>query len=71
MRDLEGMGEAGAVEVVFTGPEDLCFVLEAAERRGVKDAVAVDLKRCAIIAGIGAFRKALGIKGVVELVSHG
>ncbi len=65
------MGEAGAVEVVFARPEDLGFVLEAAEGGGVEDAVAVDLEGRAVVAGVRVFGKAFGIEGVVELVSHG
>ena len=31
LADLEGVGEAGAVEIIFAGPEDLSLVLESAE----------------------------------------
>ncbi len=42
---LQGMGEAGAVMVALRRDEDLRLVLEAAERLGVDDAVAVALER--------------------------
>lgn len=45
------MCEAGAVEVVFAGPEDLGFVLKSAEGVGVEDAIAIDLEGGAIVAG--------------------
>lgn len=49
LSDLEGVGEAGSIEIVFTGPEDLGFVLESAEGRGVEDSIAIDLERRAVI----------------------
>ena len=68
--DLEGVGEAGAVEVVFAGPEDLGFVLEAAEGGGVEDAVAIDLKGGAVVACIRGAGEAFGIEAAVEFVPH-
>lgn len=63
--DFDGVGEAGAVEVVFAGEEDLGFALEAAEGGGVDDAVAVDLEGGAIF----AFRSGPGIEcGEIERV---
>ena len=43
-RDLERVGEAGAVVVARRGDEDLGLVLQAAERGRVQDAVAVALE---------------------------
>ena len=68
--DLERVGEAGAVEIVFTAPEYLRFVLQAAEGGGVKDAVAIDLERAAIVAGILSTREAFGVEISVEAVLH-
>jgi len=69
--NFEGVGEAGAVEVVFTGPEDLGLRLKAAKSGGMEDAVAVDLKGAAVIGGgFGTSRKAGEIVAVIELIVH-
>lgn len=47
--NLQRVGQAGAIEIVFSGPKDLGFVLETAKRGGVEDTIAIDLKRAAII----------------------
>lgn len=52
LRDFEGVGEAGPVEIVFARPEDLCLVLQPAECGGVKDSVAIDLERATEVTGI-------------------
>ena len=44
LRDLERVGQAGAVVVAFRGEEDLGLVREAPERFGVEDLVAVALE---------------------------
>src|SRR5665213_3659087 len=44
-RDLEGVGQAGAVVVALGGDEHLGLVLETAKRLAVDDPVAVALKR--------------------------
>src|SRR5262249_39800185 len=44
-RDLERMGEARAVVVALGGDEDLGLVLQAPERLGVEDPVAIPLER--------------------------
>jgi len=68
--DFERVREAGAVEIVFAGPEDLGLVLEAAEGGRVEDSVAVDLEGRAVISGIGFSGEAFGIEGAVEFVPH-
>lgn len=64
------MGEAGAVEIVFPGPEDLGFVLEAAEGGGVEDAVSIDLEGGAVVRSIRGAGEAFGIEAAVEFVPH-
>lgn len=64
------MGEAGAVEVVFSRPEDLGFVLEAAEGGGVEDAVTIDLKGGAVVGAVGFAGEAFGVEAAVEGVAH-
>ena len=68
--DFEGVGEAGTVEVIFAGPEDLGFVLESAEGGGVEDAVAVDLEGGAVVVFGGRVLLAFEVEGLVEGV-HG
>ena len=70
LRDFKRVGEAGAVEIVFAAPENLRFVLQAAEGGRVKDAVAIDLERAAIVAGILPTREAFGVEISVEAVLH-
>jgi hypothetical protein len=65
------VGESGAVEIVFAGPEDLGFILETPEGGGVEYAVAVNLEGRAVIAVIGFPGHPLGVEGSVEIVSHG
>ena len=69
--DLKRVGEAGAVEIVFAGPEDLGLILEPPEGGRVQHAVAVDLERGAVIADIGFPGYPLGVEGSVEMVAHG
>ena len=47
LRDLEGVGQAGAEVVALVVDEHLGLVLEAAERGAVDDPVAVALERAA------------------------
>ncbi len=69
--DFDGVGEAGAVEVVFAGEEDLGFALEAAEGGGVDDAVAIDLEGGAVFAfGGGPGGEGGEVEGVVESVGR-
>ena len=69
--DFDGVGEAGAIEVVFAGEEDLGFALEAAEGGGVDDAVAVDLEGGAVFAfGGGPGGEGGEVEGVVEAVGR-
>ena len=46
---FQGVGEAGAVIIALVVDEYLGFIFQAAESRGVKDAVAVALKSGAVI----------------------
>lgn len=52
LRDFEGVGEAGSVEIVFARPEDLCLVLQPTECGRVKDSVTIDLERATEVTGI-------------------
>src|ERR1700733_1103503 len=51
LRHFEGVSEPGAVMVAFVEHEDLCLVLEAAERSGVDDTVAVAAEDATALAG--------------------
>jgi hypothetical protein len=53
LRGLERMGQAVAVVIALVVDEDLRLVLEAPERRGVDDAVAVALEGGAVRLGSG------------------
>ena len=64
------MRQSGAVEIVFTAPENLRLVLQAAKRRRVQDAVAVDLEWRAVIAAIVGTGVALRIKFPVKAIQH-
>lgn len=72
LRDFDGVGQAGAVEIILATEENLRFVLEPTERRRVNDPIPIDLKRRAIIIGIS--RKIsldpFAIKLGVKLVFH-
>ena len=70
LRDFKRVGEAGAVEIVLTAPENLRFVLQAAEGGSVQDAVAIDLERAALVAGILLTREAFGVEISVEAILH-
>src|SRR5580698_7185623 len=48
LRDLDGVGQAGAKVVGVAAGEDLRLVFETAESAGVDDAIAVTLERIAI-----------------------
>ena len=63
--DFEGMGQPGAVVVAFVVDEDLRLVLEAAERAGVDDAVAVPLVGRPV--GVVRFRPAAPRRGGAPL----
>ena len=45
MRDLDRMGQPGAVIIAFVFDKDLGFMFQAAEGAGMDDAIAVTLKR--------------------------
>lgn len=70
--DLDGVGQSGAVEVVFAGEEDLGFALEPAEGRCMDDAVAVDFEDGAVVAGPRGLGRILqfAVEVVVEAVFH-
>lgn len=69
---LNRVGQPGAVEVVFSGLEDLCFRLEAPKGVGENDAVALDFKSTTVFAGVwlAAFRKTFQVEFVIETVLH-
>lgn len=68
--DFQRVSEAGAVEVVFTAPEDLGLVLQTAKGRRVENPVAIDLKRRSEINRIARSRKPLGIEVSIKSIFH-
>jgi hypothetical protein len=70
--DLDGVSQPGSVEIIFPGKEDLRLVLKTTERRGVNDAIAIDLERTAIVAGHNSWSAlaSLRIKLLVESILH-
>lgn len=70
--DFDGVGQAGAVEIILPTEENLRFVLEPTERRRVNDPIPIDLKRRAIIIGISReiSLDPFAIKLGVKLVFH-
>jgi hypothetical protein len=53
LRHLQRVRHARAKQITFVVQEDLCFVDQASESRGVNDAVAVALMRVAHAGGVG------------------
>lgn len=72
LSDFDGVGQAGAVEVVFATEKDLCFVLQSPESGSVDDTVAINLERRTIVARNGLSRAddPFVVKAVVERVFH-
>jgi hypothetical protein len=71
--DFHRVGEAGAIEIVFAGLEDLSLGLEPAEGRSEHDAIAVLMEDAAVIglSGIvGGIAEVIPIVIAVERVRH-
>jgi len=62
LRDLERVGEPGAVMVALVEDEDLRLVLEPAKRRSMDDAIAVAAK------GVAAFTHRLGMEPAAAML---
>jgi hypothetical protein len=66
---LDAVREPRAVEIILAGQKHLRLALQPAKRAAVDDAVAVDLKRIAILAGrrqarVERFKVEVGVKAV-------
>ena len=64
------MGETCAIEIILTAPENLCFILQAAESGRVQHPIAIDLEWSAVVTGIDFAFASFGIKSPVKSVRH-
>jgi hypothetical protein len=72
LRHLDGVGQAGAVEIVLARHEDLGLALQAAKGRAVDDPVAIHLKRAAVLTcGRDSSVEIFEVEGVVKTVGQG
>ena len=71
LRDLQGMRQAGAVIIALVIDEDLRLVLQAAESRGVQDAVAVALESRAVLRLLVGVDAPLGITAAAAVWRQG